>query len=102
VRVHPGTLSANRVRVHEAWVQIYERIGAASADPSVRTACADEAFRHRLSAAHRRGAIGEPGRALSNLIPALRSRPWSPAAWRALLVGVVGRSVRASLGGAPR
>jgi hypothetical protein len=67
----------------------------------VRRACEDEAFRHRLSAAHRRGAVGEPKRALANLLPALNRRPWSPAVWRALFVGVFARSVEALLGGEP-
>jgi glycosyltransferase involved in cell wall biosynthesis len=102
VRIHTGTLSANRLRVHEAWVEIYERIGRDSTDPRIRSACADEAFRHRISAVHRRGAIGEPGRALGNLLPALRQRPLSPAAWRALFVGVLARGVWASLTGSSR
>jgi glycosyltransferase involved in cell wall biosynthesis len=99
VRIHAGTLSANRVRVHEAWIQIYERVGAQSSDRGVRRTCADEAFRHRLSAAHRRGASGEPARALSNLLPALKQRPWSLAAWRGLFVGVLARGAWAALNG---
>lgn len=93
VRVHPGTLSADRLRVHEAWVAIYERIGAASDDPAVRRVCAEEARRHRISAAHRSGSAGQPVRALAHLLPVLRRRPWSAAAWRALLIGVLLRGV---------
>jgi glycosyltransferase involved in cell wall biosynthesis len=91
VRVHAGSLSADRLRVHEAWVQIYERVGADSTDPAVRAACNDEAVRHRVAAAHRRGAVGDPLAALRHLLPVLRRRPWSWAAWRALLIGVLVR-----------
>jgi glycosyltransferase involved in cell wall biosynthesis len=93
VRIHAGSLSADRLRVHEAWVEIYERTAARSADAVVRKACADEAARHRIGAAHRRGAIGQPLRALAHVLPVLRRRPWSAAAWRALVIGVFVRGV---------
>jgi glycosyltransferase involved in cell wall biosynthesis len=89
-RVHPGSLSSDRMRVHEAWIGIYERWHARSTDPDVRRTCGREARHHRICAANLRGAYGDPRRALAHLLPVLQRRPWSYRAWRAL-IGVVGR-----------
>jgi glycosyltransferase involved in cell wall biosynthesis len=91
-RIHSGSLSGDRLRVHEAWVVIYERWAATRADPVVQRICRTEARHHRIAAASRRGRRGEPGRALAHLVPVLRERPWSGRAWRAL-AGVAAHSV---------
>jgi glycosyltransferase involved in cell wall biosynthesis len=91
-RVHPGSLSSDRMKVHEAWVVIYERWQRRSTDRHVRSTCAREARHHRICAARWRAGCGDAGRALAHLLAVLQRRPWSYRAWRALL-WVVARSL---------
>lgn len=83
-RVHAGSLSSDRLRVHEAWIAVYERFGSESPKPRVRRICAREARRHRLSAAMRRAQASEPARGLAHVLTVLLRSPWSPRAWRVL------------------
>jgi glycosyltransferase involved in cell wall biosynthesis len=93
-RVHASSLgSSNRLRVHEAWVEIYDRFGSASMEERIKRVCEVEARRHRVSAAARSGTAGDPARALAHLLPALRERPLSPRAWKVLAVHVLGRGM---------
>jgi glycosyltransferase involved in cell wall biosynthesis len=94
VRVHAGTLSADRTLVNETWIYVYERFGARSADPAVRKTCARQVWKHHLGAASSwaRGR-GRPGPAFAHVVVALVRRPWSPRVWRVLLADVVMRGI---------
>lgn len=83
-RVHAGSLSGDRLRVHEAWIVVYERFGARSTERRVRHTCDREARRHRLSAAMRRAQQGDPLAGLAHVTTVLRRRPWTARGWRVL------------------
>ena len=57
-RIHAGSTNADRVRVNEAWVVVYERFAATSPKARVQRICARQARYHRLSAASWRGRRG--------------------------------------------
>jgi glycosyltransferase involved in cell wall biosynthesis len=89
-RIHTGSLSSDRMKVHEAWVVIYEGLRAGSDDSDVRMTCAREARHHRICVAFCRARGGDVGQALAHLLPILQQRPWSYRAWRALVWVIAG------------